>query len=250
NVHRYGRTCEPRIHPAVGFRRDRRADRADDPRPVARPDAHRPAVHHRHDAYAGPRSRALRRHRDARDQRLDLRHRLRAVFPERPRGHMVVRRADWRDAGAVRGRGAAAGAARNPPAHGLGFPRPRADAPARATGLSGAELRAEHRGGAARGARHLRRHPGRLLSPKLSDTSPAGASLLQEEPMKRLTLLVCVFWASAAFAQEPTIFEYAVKFVCGKSEGKIVAPGEYFTAINVHNPNDEKPVGFRKKFAI
>ena len=44
-------------------------------------------------------------------------------------------------------------------------------------------------------------------------------------------------------------FQYAVKFVCGKSDGKIVAPGEYFTAINVHNPN-EKGIAFRKKFAV
>jgi hypothetical protein len=44
-------------------------------------------------------------------------------------------------------------------------------------------------------------------------------------------------------------FEYAVKFVCGKSDGRVVAPGEYFTAINVHNPN-AKVVGFKKKFAI
>jgi len=44
-------------------------------------------------------------------------------------------------------------------------------------------------------------------------------------------------------------FQYAVKFVCGKSDQRVVAPGEYFTAINVHNPN-EKGVGFKKKFAI
>ena len=50
------------------------------------------------------------------------------------------------------------------------------------------------------------------------------------------------------FAERVT-FQYAVKFVCGKSEGRIVAPGTYFTAINVHNPN-EKRVGFKKKFAI
>jgi hypothetical protein len=45
------------------------------------------------------------------------------------------------------------------------------------------------------------------------------------------------------------IFQYAVKFICGKSAGTVVAPGVYFTAINVHNPND-KAIGFRKKFAI
>lgn len=50
------------------------------------------------------------------------------------------------------------------------------------------------------------------------------------------------------FAERVT-FQYAVKFVCGKSDGSVVAPGEYFTAINVHNPN-ERGIGFKKKFAI
>src|ERR1044072_2632277 len=68
--------------------------------------------------------------------------------------------------------------------------------------------------------------------------------------MKRLTLLMSVLWASTALAQELPTFEYAVKFVCGKADNKVVAPGEYFTAINVHNPDDDKRVGLRKKFAI
>jgi hypothetical protein len=51
------------------------------------------------------------------------------------------------------------------------------------------------------------------------------------------------------FAAPPAIFQYAVKFVCGKSAGTVVAPGTYFTAINVHNPGD-KTVTFRKKFAV
>ena len=42
---------------------------------------------------------------------------------------------------------------------------------------------------------------------------------------------------------------YAVKFVCGRSEGRVVAPGDYWTAINVHNPT-EKGITFKKKFAI
>jgi hypothetical protein len=49
--------------------------------------------------------------------------------------------------------------------------------------------------------------------------------------------------------EQATLFQYAVKFVCGKSPGRVVAPGEYFTAINVHNPN-ERGFRFRKKFAI
>lgn len=49
-------------------------------------------------------------------------------------------------------------------------------------------------------------------------------------------------------------FEYAVKFVCGKSQPnptqqQVVASGTYFTAVNVHNPWGT-PVQFRKKFAI
>lgn len=44
-------------------------------------------------------------------------------------------------------------------------------------------------------------------------------------------------------------FEYAVKFVCGTPQVPVVAPGEYFTAINVHNPS-ERPVSFVKKIAI
>lgn len=44
-------------------------------------------------------------------------------------------------------------------------------------------------------------------------------------------------------------FQYAVKFVCGKSDGEVVAPGEYWTAINVHNPTYQT-VAFRKKIAV
>jgi hypothetical protein len=44
-------------------------------------------------------------------------------------------------------------------------------------------------------------------------------------------------------------FEYAAKFVCGKTTGAEVAPGSYFTAINVHNPAT-RAITFRKKIAI
>jgi hypothetical protein len=43
--------------------------------------------------------------------------------------------------------------------------------------------------------------------------------------------------------------QYAVKFVCGKSNGDVLAVGEYWTAINVHNPTSV-PVPFKKKIAI
>ncbi len=45
------------------------------------------------------------------------------------------------------------------------------------------------------------------------------------------------------------MFEYAAKFICGKSPGKIAAPGTYFTTINVHNPAYFGVV-FKKKFAV
>jgi hypothetical protein len=48
---------------------------------------------------------------------------------------------------------------------------------------------------------------------------------------------------------ERVIFQYPVKFVCGKSAGKVVAPGSYFTAINVHNPTDTT-IRFRLKVAV
>ncbi len=47
--------------------------------------------------------------------------------------------------------------------------------------------------------------------------------------------------------------QYAVKFICGKSDGRVLGQGDYFTAINVHNPNESslaEPVELRKKFAI
>jgi hypothetical protein len=44
-------------------------------------------------------------------------------------------------------------------------------------------------------------------------------------------------------------FQYAAKFVIGQSNGDILAKGQYFTAINVHNPTNA-PVTFRKKFAV
>jgi hypothetical protein len=43
-------------------------------------------------------------------------------------------------------------------------------------------------------------------------------------------------------------FEYAVKVVCGRSTGEVVAPGAYFTAVNIHNPG-RKATAFRVKFA-
>ncbi len=65
-------------------------------------------------------------------------------------------------------------------------------------------------------------------------------------------ILAVLASTSTGFAQQRPAFEYAVKFVCGSPPDVAappVAPGRYFTAINVHNPGD-RPIGFRKKFAI
>jgi hypothetical protein len=48
---------------------------------------------------------------------------------------------------------------------------------------------------------------------------------------------------------EPTVFQYAAKVICGKSDGKVLAPGVYFTAINVHNPTYAR-IGLRAKVAV
>ena len=48
---------------------------------------------------------------------------------------------------------------------------------------------------------------------------------------------------------ELVTFQYATKVVCGKSDGSVVAPGTYFTAVNIHNPLYRR-VKFRVKVAI
>jgi hypothetical protein len=55
--------------------------------------------------------------------------------------------------------------------------------------------------------------------------------------------------AKLELVQESPALQYAAKFVCGKSAGEVVAPGVYFTAVNVHNPTYEE-IRFRKKIAV
>ena len=55
--------------------------------------------------------------------------------------------------------------------------------------------------------------------------------------------------AKLELVQESPAFQYAAKFVCGRSNGEVVSPGVYFTAVNVHNPTYET-IGFRKKIAV
>lgn len=48
----------------------------------------------------------------------------------------------------------------------------------------------------------------------------------------------------------PIVFQYAVKVVLGRSGGEVVAPGEYWTAINVHNPYHYTFARFIKKIVV
>lgn len=66
-----------------------------------------------------------------------------------------------------------------------------------------------------------------------------------------LIVIAATLAATALAAQETGEYQYVVKFVCGRAGANtgVVAPGTYFTAINVHNPN-ERGFEFRKKFSI
>jgi hypothetical protein len=70
------------------------------------------------------------------------------------------------------------------------------------------------------------------------------------------TRIVIILGALAAFAinasaQTLQVRQYAAKFVCGKAGDQFnVAPGTYFTTINVHNPALVASIEFRKKFAL
>jgi hypothetical protein len=82
-----------------------------------------------------------------------------------------------------------------------------------------------------------------------------------------LTFVTAVLAASAAHSQQPPtippqpdgvvpspMFQYAAKFVCGRAAAlgqasPPVAPGFYYTALNVHNPANVE-VSLRKKFAV
>ncbi len=55
--------------------------------------------------------------------------------------------------------------------------------------------------------------------------------------------------AKLELIQESPALQYAAKFVCGKSAGEVVAPGVYFTAVNVHNPT-YTAIRFRIKIAV
>jgi hypothetical protein len=67
-----------------------------------------------------------------------------------------------------------------------------------------------------------------------------------------LLTMVSLFGAGTSHtsAQTNTVNQYAAKFVCGKTDGDLAAPGQYFTIINVHNPAPNANVSLRKKFAL
>jgi len=70
--------------------------------------------------------------------------------------------------------------------------------------------------------------------------------------MKRLLLVSLFLVPAAAFAQVPP--RYVAKFVCGRpttteTSSLAVAPGTYFTAINVHNITGNATANLRKRFS-
>ena len=71
--------------------------------------------------------------------------------------------------------------------------------------------------------------------------------------MKRFILAMAMtLVASSAMAQASL---YSAKFVCGRTTNTeaaafIAAPGQYFTAINVHNPSTGTNAGIRKRFSV
>lgn len=73
--------------------------------------------------------------------------------------------------------------------------------------------------------------------------------------MKRLTFAgifcmgVLLTLSACKGRHEDGPYKYAVKFICGKSDGEVLPRGMYMTAINVYNPSDSTVV-FTKRFAI
>ena len=70
--------------------------------------------------------------------------------------------------------------------------------------------------------------------------------------MKKIVLLFALFVSSSVFAQAP--YRGSVKFVCGRADSThvnafAVAPGTYFTTINVVNPQGYEVQG-TKRFSV
>jgi hypothetical protein len=82
-------------------------------------------------------------------------------------------------------------------------------------------------------------------------------SAMGRRDVMRTYMLMCALFLTALLLvpmatteQQPTGFQYVVKFLCGKSPGNVVALGVYCTAINVHSPSTTSPIDFRKNFAL
>ena len=65
-----------------------------------------------------------------------------------------------------------------------------------------------------------------------------------------LLALITVPVQTKAQGSQITLFMYAAKFICGKDDARILSPGQYFTAVNVHNASPVKPATYIKRFAI
>lgn len=52
--------------------------------------------------------------------------------------------------------------------------------------------------------------------------------------------LTATLAAPSEAQRQDVVFEYAVKVICGPTQGVLppIAPGRYFTAVNLHNPSD------------
>jgi hypothetical protein len=68
--------------------------------------------------------------------------------------------------------------------------------------------------------------------------------------MRSRIVFILVVLASATVSHAQ-VHQYAAKFVCGRASDQLnVAPGTYYTTINVHNPALGATIEFKKKFAL
>jgi len=65
-----------------------------------------------------------------------------------------------------------------------------------------------------------------------------------------LVISLIFYTVTGPQAQAVEKFQYVVKFVCGYSDGKVVAAGQYQTAINVFNNPTNPKVTLKKHFVV
>jgi hypothetical protein len=77
--------------------------------------------------------------------------------------------------------------------------------------------------------------------------------------MKKVSTAACVLAAALVVFASPAsaqYYQYVAKFVCGVQNPvnppgmPVLVPGQYYSAINVHNPTEGRAISFCKKFAI